>query len=199
MPISIQTFNDIWGHYGTTGNSIRKEVFNLLDVETAAICFLDQIPATEVTIRILFSYEKDKPLIKDLNLSVLPGQRIAIVGPTGCGKTTVINLLMRFYDTDRGNIYVSDKDIKDMKRKTLRSMYGMVLQDTWLFEGTVRENIAYGKEDASLEEVKAAAKAAHAHSFIKINGSHLDIQDGCISQEKKLLSIAKLCLQNRQC
>lgn len=180
-----------------------KRVFNLLDVEPEASdeLLLDQVPCDgRVTIEnVDFSYEKDKPLIKDLNLSVLPGQRIAIVGPTGCGKTTVINLLMRFYDTDRGNIYVSDKDIKDMKRKTLRSMYGMVLQDTWLFEGTVRENIAYGKEDASLEEVKAAAKAAHAHSFIKRLPNGYDTlisEDGSnISQgQKQLLSIARVML-----
>jgi ATP-binding cassette, subfamily B, multidrug efflux pump len=146
-----------------------------------------------------FSYQKDTTLIEDLNLTVKQGQRIAIVGPTGSGKTTIINLLMRFYDSDSGEIKVNDIDIKEMKRKTLRSMYGMVLQDTWLFHGTVRENIAYGKEDASEEKIVQAAKAAHAHGFIKRLPRGYDTvltEEGSnISQgQKQLLCIARVML-----
>lgn len=146
-----------------------------------------------------FSYDKQVALIRDLNLSVQPGQRIAIVGPTGCGKTTLINLLMRFYDADAGEIKTSGVDIKSMKRKTLRRMYGMVLQDTWAFRGTVRDNIAYGRENASLEEVIAAAKSAHAHGFIKRLPKGYDTMisedGGNISQgQKQLLSIARVML-----
>ena len=111
--------------------------------------------------------EEDKPLIQNLNLQVEPGQRIAIVGPTGCGKTTLINLLMRFYDVSDGTIRTAGKDIREVSRKSLRGCYGMVLQDTWLKAGTVRENIAYGDPDATEEQIIAAAKAAHAHSFIR--------------------------------
>lgn len=146
-----------------------------------------------------FSYNKDTSLIENFNLEVEPGQRIAIVGPTGSGKTTMINLLMRFYDADQGQILISGVDSRKLKRKTLRSMYGMVLQDTWLFSGSVRDNIAYGREDASLEEIKAAAKSAHAHSFIKRLPQGYDTmlsQDGGnISQgQKQLLSIARVML-----
>jgi ATP-binding cassette subfamily B protein len=146
-----------------------------------------------------FSYRKETPLIKDLNLRVKPGERIAIVGPTGSGKTTIINLLMRFYDTNAGKIEVNGIDIRAMKRKTLRSMYGMVLQDTWLFRGTVRENIAYGREEASLEEVIEASKAAYAHSFItrlpKGYDTVLTEDGGNISQgQKQLLCIARVML-----
>ncbi len=114
-----------------------------------------------------FRYTPERPLIEDLSLTVAPGQRIAIVGPTGCGKTTLINLLMRFYDVTGGSISVDGVDIRDMTRHELRSRYGMVLQDTWLKEGTVRDNIAYGNPDATEEEIVAAAKRAHAHSFIR--------------------------------
>jgi len=150
-----------------------------------------------------FSYEKQVPFIEDLNLSVQPGQRIAIVGPTGCGKTTLINLLMRFYDTTAGEIKISGVDIKKMKRKTLRRMYGMVLQDTWLFHGTVRDNIAYGKENASDEEVLAAAKSAYAHSFInrlpKGYDTIISEDGGNISQgQKQLLCIARVMLTKPQ-
>ncbi|MGB4659046.1 MAG: ABC transporter ATP-binding protein [Mobilitalea sp.] len=146
-----------------------------------------------------FSYQPEVSLIEHFNLKVETGQKVAIVGPTGCGKTTMINLLMRFYDVDSGNIKTSNVSIKEMKRKTLRSMYGMVLQDTWLFQGTVRDNIAYGKEDASEEEILAAAKAAHAHSFIKRlpNGydTILSEDGGNISQgQKQLLCIARVML-----
>ncbi len=116
---------------------------------------------------VCFSYSRDRKLIENFNLNVKAGQRVAIVGPTGCGKTTLINLIMRFYDVDSGSISVDSCDIRDMTRHDLRSRYGMVLQDTWLSGATVRENIAYGKPDATDEEVIAAAKAAHAHSFIK--------------------------------
>ena len=116
---------------------------------------------------VCFSYVPEKKLIENFNLSVTKGQRIAIVGPTGCGKTTLINLLMRFYDVNSGNISVSHVDIKDMTREALRGSYGMVLQDTWLKAGTIKENIMMGREDATFEEVVAAAKASHAHSFIR--------------------------------
>ena len=114
-----------------------------------------------------FSYVPEKKLIQNFNLEVKPGQRVAIVGPTGCGKTTVINLLMRFYDVDSGRIWVDGTDIRDMTRGSLRTNYGMVLQETWLRAGTIRDNIRMGKPQATDEEVIAAAKAAHAHSFIK--------------------------------
>ncbi len=146
-----------------------------------------------------FSYKPEVPLIQGLDLSVKPGQRIAIVGPTGCGKTTFINLLMRFYDVTNGEILIDGRDIRDMKRKNLRSLYGMVLQDTWIFTGTVRENIAYGKPDATDEEIVRAAKTAHAHSFIKRleNGYDTMLTDdgGSLSQgQKQLLSIARIML-----
>ncbi len=146
-----------------------------------------------------FSYVPEVPLIQNLNLSVKPGQRIAIVGPTGCGKTTLINLLMRFYDVNKGEILIDGVNIKDMKRKNLRSLYGMVLQDTWLFTGTVRENISYGNPTASLDEVVNAAKTAHAHSFIKRleNGYDTELSEdgGSLSQgQKQLLSISRIML-----
>lgn len=146
-----------------------------------------------------FSYKPDVKLIENLNLNVKPGERIAIVGPTGCGKTTVINLLMRFYDTDKGTIRVDGVPVRTITRNSLRSMYGMVLQDTWLYSGTVRENIAYAKPEATMEEVIAAAKAAHAHSFIKrlANGYDTVISEngGNISQgQKQLLCIARVML-----
>ena len=117
--------------------------------------------------RVAFSYTEDRKLIEDLNLHVKPGQRIAIVGPTGCGKTTIINLLMRFYDVDQGSIQVENVDIRDITRKSLRASYGMVLQDTWLKKGTIRDNIIVGKPDATEEEIVEAAKKSHAHSFIR--------------------------------
>ena len=146
-----------------------------------------------------FSYDKNKELIRDLNLSVKPGQRVAIVGPTGCGKTTIINLLMRFYETDAGEIKVEGSGIRSITRKSLRTSYGMVLQDTWIMGGTVRENIAFGNPDASIEQVVAAAKAAHAHSFIKRlkNGYDTMIGEGGeeLSQgQKQLICIARVML-----
>lgn len=146
-----------------------------------------------------FSYVPEKKLIENLNLTVKPGQRIAIVGPTGCGKTTVINLLMRFYDVNSGKIMVEGVDIRDMKRHTLRSSYGMVLQETWLKSGTIRDNIVMGKPDATDEEVIEAAKAAHAHSFIKRlkNGYDTVIGEdgGSLSAgQKQLLCITRVML-----
>lgn len=147
-----------------------------------------------------FSYRKDVPLLQHLNLQVKPGQKIAIVGPTGCGKTTLINLLMRFYDIDAGQIIVSGHDIQEIKRDSLRENFGMVLQETWLKSGTVAENIAYGREGTSREEIIAAAKAAHAHSFIKRMPEGYDtmIQEegGNLSQgQKQLLCIARVMLK----
>jgi len=146
-----------------------------------------------------FSYVEEKPLIQNFNLNVKPGQRVAIVGPTGCGKTTVINLLMRFYDVNSGSIVVAGKDIRNVTRKSLRTSFGMVLQDTWLRSGTVRENIAMGKPDATLDEVIMAAKAAHAHSFIKRLPKGYDTiigeEGGNLSQgQKQLLCIARVML-----
>lgn len=146
-----------------------------------------------------FSYHKEHPLIQDFNLKVQPGQRIALVGPTGCGKTTMINLLMRFYDTDEGEIRVDGVPSQKIARDALRSLYGMVLQDTWMFKGSVRDNIAYGKPDATDEEVVVAAKAAFAHSFIMRLPQGYDTilseDGGNISQgQKQLLCIARAML-----
>ncbi len=148
---------------------------------------------------VYFSYVKDRQLITDFNLSAKKGQRIAIVGPTGCGKTTLINLLMRFYDIDSGEIKVSGNDIYNLTRKSLRDAYGMVLQETWLKSGTIKENLMMGKPDATMEEVIAAAKASHAHSFIKRleNGYDTVIGEdgGSLSQgQKQLLCIARVML-----
>ena len=148
---------------------------------------------------IYFSYVPERPLIKNISLDVKNGQKIAIVGPTGCGKTTLINLLMRFYDVNSGEICINGVDIRDYTRKSLRGNFGMVLQDTWLKSGTIRDNIAYGKTDALQEEIEAAAKAAHAHSFIKRlpNGYDTLISEsgGNISAgQKQLLCIARVML-----
>ena len=128
---------------------------------------IDQCVGNVTIDHVDFSYVEDKPLIQDLHLSVKSGQRVAIVGPTGCGKTTIINLLMRFYDVNKGAIYIDGKDIRELSRKNLRSQYGMVLQETWLKDASVLENILFGREDATREEAIAAAKMSHAHSFIK--------------------------------
>lgn len=145
-----------------------------------------------------FSYSKDKKLIEDFNLKVKPGSKIAIVGPTGCGKTTLINLLMRFYNINSGEIKIDNINVDDITRSSTRSMYGMVLQDTWLYSGTVRENIAYGKPDASLEEVIEASKAAHCHKFIMNLPNGYDTvlsDDSSLSQgQKQLLCIARVML-----
>ncbi len=198
-------FNEISGVVTELQNALAcaARVFELLDAE-------DQVPETEnaaalqpdghVQLQdVSFRYLPDRPLIEGLSLDVQPGQRIAIVGPTGCGKTTLINLLMRFYDVNGGSIKVSGTDIRDVTRASLRSSYGMVLQDTWLRAGTVRENIAYGKPDATMDEVIAAAKAAHAHSFIRRLPEGYDTviaeDGGNISQgQKQLLCIARVML-----
>ena len=198
-------FNEISGVVTELQNALAcaARVFELLDAE-------NQVPETEnaaalqpdghVQLQdVSFRYLPDRPLIEGLSLDVQPGQRIAIVGPTGCGKTTLINLLMRFYDVNSGSIKVSGTDIRDVTRASLRGSYGMVLQDTWLRAGTVRENIAYGKPDATMDEVIAAAKAAHAHSFIRRLPEGYDTviaeDGGNISQgQKQLLCIARVML-----
>ncbi|MCD5542899.1 ABC transporter ATP-binding protein [Lactobacillus delbrueckii] len=144
-----------------------------------------------------FSYQADKTLIRDFNLNAKPGMRVALVGPTGCGKTTTINLLMRFYDVDSGGIYLGGRNIKDMSRHALRKNFGMVLQDTWLEEGTVRDNLAYGKEDATDEEIIAAAKAAHSWGFIRRLPQGLDTPlsaDSLSAGQKQLLCITRVML-----
>ncbi len=148
---------------------------------------------------VCFSYVEDKPLLENINLTVTPGERVAIVGPTGCGKTTLINLLMRFYDVKSGAIRVEGKDIRDITRASLRENYGMVLQDTWLRAGTIRENIVMGKPDATDEEVIAAAKAAHSHSFIKRLKDGYDTVigeggEGLSQGQKQLLCITRVML-----
>lgn len=181
-----------------------KRVFDIIDEEPEVPDEPDAVHLTDVDGRVSlkdveFSYRPDIKLIENLNLSVKPGQRIAIVGPTGSGKTTIINLLMRFYDVDAGEISVSGYPIKEVTRDSLRSMYGMVLQETWLKTGTIRENIAYGKPDATFEEIVKAAKLAHAHSFIKRlpqgYETRVSEEGENISQgEKQLLSIARVML-----
>lgn len=147
-----------------------------------------------------FAYEPSQPLIEDLSFTALPGQKIAIVGPTGAGKTTLVNLLMRFYDVNKGDILVDGKSIYTMSRDETRSLFGMVLQETWLFGGTVRQNIAYGRADATLEEVIAASKAAHAHSFIKRlpqgYDTPLNADSGLSQGQMQLLCIARAMLCN---
>ena len=146
-----------------------------------------------------FSYTKDKPLIEHLSFTAHPGQRVAIVGPTGCGKTTLINLLMRFYDVDGGAIRVDGTDIRDMTRSALRGGYGMVLQETWLRSGTIRENLTLGRPEATDAEVEAACRAAHAHSFIRLlpqgYDTYITEDGGSLSQgQKQLLCIARIML-----
>lgn len=198
-------FNEISGVITELQNAFTcaDRVFDLLDEN-------DEVPEAENPVspeaegrveleNVSFSYVPSRPLIEELSLSVASGQRIAIVGPTGCGKTTLINLLMRFYDVCDGSIKVDGADIRGMRRNDLRTRYGMVLQDTWLSSGTVRDNIAFGKPDATDDEVEAAAKAAHAHSFIrrlpdgyntviKENGSNLS------AGQRQLLCIARAML-----
>ncbi len=199
-------FNEITGVLTEFQNSIASaaRVFELLDepAETPeaenAVVLSD--PRGEIKLsHVAFSYLPEKPLIEDLNLSVRPGQRIAIVGPTGCGKTTLINLLMRFYDVREGAIRVDDHDIREITRQSLRESYGMVLQETFLKSATIRENIAYGRPEASLEEVITAARKAHAHSFISRMPQGYDTVisegGGNLSQgQKQLLCIARVML-----
>lgn len=198
-------FNEISGVVTELQNALAcaTRVFSLLDEddrvpdkENAAVLS----PKGTVDLKdVCFRYVPDRPLIEDFNLHVKPGQRIAIVGPTGCGKTTMINLLMRFYDVNSGAILVDGTDIRNATRHSLRKSFGMVLQDTWLKAGTIRDNIAYGRPDASEEDVIAAAKAAHAHSFIRRLPDGYDTviteNGGNISQgQKQLLCIARVML-----
>ena len=198
-------FNEISGVVTELQNALAcaARVFSLLDEddrvpdkENAAVLS----PKGTVDLKdVCFRYVPDRPLIEGFNLHVKPGQRIAIVGPTGCGKTTMINLLMRFYDVNSGAILVDGTDIRDATRHSLRKSFGMVLQDTWLKAGTIRDNIAYGRPDASEEDVIAAAKSAHAHSFIRRLPDGYDTviteNGGNISQgQKQLLCIARVML-----
>lgn len=199
-------FNEISGVVTELQNAIAcaGRVFELIEEEPQVPEPADATALTDVEGRVdlehvAFSYRSDQKLIEDLNLAVKPGERVAIVGPTGCGKTTVINLLMRFYDVDAGSISVEGDDIRQVTRKSLRSSYGMVLQDTWLRSGTVRENILIGKPDATEEEMIEAAKNSHAHSFIKRLPKGYDTvigeDGGGLSQgQKQLLCITRLML-----
>ncbi|MDE7338979.1 MAG: ABC transporter ATP-binding protein/permease [Lachnospiraceae bacterium] len=199
-------FNEISGVVTELQNALAcaARIFELIEeepqipeAENAVV--LKQVDGTVTLQDVSFSYVPDKKLIQHFNLAVKPGQRIAIVGPTGCGKTTVINLLMRFYDVDAGAIFVSGHDIRKMTRQSLRESYGMVLQETWLKAGTIRENLIMGKPDATDEEMIAAAKASHAHSFIKRLPNAYDTviteDGGNLSQgQKQLLCIARVML-----
>lgn len=203
-------FNEISGVVTELQNALAcaARIFALIEEEPQLPEDQDAVsvtkPSGDVTLsHVEFSYVPENPLITDFNLSVKPGQRVAIVGPTGCGKTTLINLLMRFYDVNSGTIAIGNEDkmedIRHLTRKSLRTSYGMVLQETWLREGTIRENIVMGKPDATDEEVIAAAKASHAHSFIKRlpNGYDTVINEdgGSLSQgQKQLLCITRVML-----
>lgn len=199
-------FNEISGVLTEMQNALvcANRIFEIIEAEERTPDKTDAVNLEDVRGEIKldnlsFSYDKEKELIKDLNLYVKPGQKVAIVGPTGCGKSTLINLLMRFYDVDEGSVSVDGHDIRDVTRDSLRRNYGMVLQETWLRSGTVKENIAMGKPDASDEEIIEAAKLAHAHSFIKrlSNGydTVLSEDGGQLSQgQKQLLCIARVML-----
>ncbi|MBQ7005795.1 MAG: ABC transporter ATP-binding protein [Clostridia bacterium] len=198
-------FNEISGVITELQNALTcaKRVFDLLgqndmkkDTDNPAT---PPVTGSVELKKVSFSYTPDRPLISNLSLKVEPGSRVAIVGPTGCGKTTLINLLMRFYDVDSGEILVDGENIQNLTREELRSRYGMVLQDTWLSESTVRENITYGKPDATDEEIISAAKSAHAHSFIRRLPDGYDTvikSDSLSAGQKQLLCIARamLCL-----
>lgn len=199
-------FNEISGVVTELQNAMASatRVFELIDEEPEVAEDSDAAVLSsargEVSLEhVDFSYKPEISLIEDMNLKVLPGQRIAIVGPTGCGKSTVINLLMRFYDVNSGSIRVDGTDVRHMTRQSLRTNYGMVLQETWLKSGTIRDNIAYGKPDAAKEEIILAAKEAHAHSFIKRMTKGYDTviseDGGNLSQgQKQLLCIARVML-----
>ena len=199
-------FNEISGVVTELQNALAcaGRIFHFLDEEpvpenAADAKTLDQVEGRVRFEDVSFSYTSEVPLIEHMNLEVKPGQRVAIVGPTGCGKTTVINLLMRFYDVNKGKITLDGVPIQDLTWESLRSSYGMVLQETWLKTGTIRDNISYGKPDATREEVIEAAKQAHAHSFIKRLPKGYDTvmgeDGGSLSQgQKQLLCIARLML-----
>ena len=200
-------FNEVTGVLTQlqTGIAAARRVFEVLEAEDESP-EADGAPSPahrgEVVLRdVSFSYVPEKPLIQHFSLNVKSGTHVAIVGPTGCGKTTLINLLMRFYDVNSGSILVDGTDIREMKRNDLRARYGMVLQDSWLFKGTIRENLRYGNENATDEEITAAAKAAYAHSFIrrmpKGYDSEISEGGGNLSQgQKQLLCIARAMLTN---
>lgn len=199
-------FNEISGVVTELQNALAcaGRIFQLIEEEpqtpdTADAAVLSGVQGHVDLEHVYFSYTPEKKLIEDFNLKVRPGQRVAVVGPTGCGKTTVINLLMRFYDVDSGSIQVEGQDIRQVTRQSLRQSYGMVLQETWLKAGTIRENLIMGKPEATEEELVAAAKAAHAHSFIKRlpNGYDTVIgeEGGSLSAgQKQLLCIARVML-----
>lgn len=199
-------FNEISGVVTELQNALAcaGRIFHFLDEEpvpenAADAKTLDQVEGCVRFEDVSFSYTSEMPLIEHMNLEVKPGQRVAIVGPTGCGKTTVINLLMRFYDINKGKITLDGVPIQNLTWESLRSSYGMVLQETWLKTGTIRDNISYGKPDATREEVIEAAKQAHAHSFIKRLPKGYDTvmgeDGGSLSQgQKQLLCIARLML-----
>lgn len=202
----IKPFNEISGVVAELQNALAcaERLFELVEQPPQSPDKADAVTLTDAKgnvamQNVAFSYVKDRELIKNLNLNVKAGSRIAVVGPTGCGKTTLINLLMRFYDVDGGVIAVDGIDINDITRSSLRRSYGMVLQDTWLKDGTVRENIAMGKPDATDEEIIAAAKASHAHSFIKRMPQGYDTvtsdeNSGLSQGQKQLLCIARVML-----
>lgn len=199
-------FNEISGVVTEFQNAVAcaQRIFDLIEEEPQKPEPPDAVELKDVKGNVkvqdvAFSYVSGQKLIRDFNLEVKPGQRIAIVGPTGCGKTTLINLLMRFYDVDAGSIKVEGVDIRDMTRRSLRAGYGMVLQDTWLKTGTIRDNITMGRPDAAEEEVIAAAKASHIHSFIRRLPKGYDTwiteDGGGLSQgQKQLLCIARVML-----
>ena len=198
-------FNEISGVVTELQNAMAsiRRVFALLDekeeVPDSEGAYVLSDASTVSLDSVYFSYVPDKPLIENVSLDVKKGERIAIVGPTGCGKTTLINLLMRFYDVGKGSIRVDGKDIRTCTRKSLRQSFGMVLQDTWLKSGTVRDNIAYGKPDATDDEITAAAKNAHAHSFIRrlpdgYNTHIAENGDNLSAGQKQLLCIARIML-----
>ena len=199
-------FNEISGIFAEFQNALAcaERVFELIEepIETTdedADVLESNIDGRVELSEVDFSYSPDNPLISNFSLTVNPGEKIAIVGPTGCGKTTLINLLMRFYDVDSGSIKIDGQDIRSVTRHSLRTSYGMVLQDTWLFSGTVRDNISFSKPDATDEEIKRAAKAAHAHSFIKRLERGYDTLigegEGGLSQgQMQLICIARVML-----
>ncbi len=199
-------FNEISGVVTELQNALAcvARVFELIEEEAQVPDAVDAVEKVQVNGEVSlknvnFSYVPEQKLIQNFSLQVKPGQRVAIVGPTGCGKTTIINLLMRFYDVDSGSIRVDGTDIRHMTRRSLRAGYGMVLQETWLKAGTIRENIVMGKPDASEDEILAAAKASHAHSFIKRLPNGYDTQigedGGSLSQgQKQLLCITRVML-----
>lgn len=204
-------FNEISGVITEVQNAIAcaARVFELLDepvekpddADSKVLTKEEVAKKSDISLKhVVFSYDKEKPLIKDLNLEVKKGQRVAIVGPTGCGKSTLINLLMRFYDIDDGAIAINGTSIYKITRDSLRDNYGMVLQETWLKSGTIAENIAYGRPEASREEIIEAAKACHAHSFIRRMPQGYDTvigeDGGNLSQgQKQLLCIARVMLE----